>query len=149
MKVTDVCITMLLIYIVCFLSVYARAEENRWELYYTTPGGTKHFYDLKSIIRISKSHIKTPKGRIKTREGDTKVLLAKVKEKIIFNNPDYKLKESLILREFDCSKRKVHMLMKNESYKNGSRKIEGKTFPWENIDSEPFYEALYEIVCQS
>jgi hypothetical protein len=149
MKATNLCITMLLIYIACFLSVYARAEEGRWELYYASPDGTKHYYDSKSITRSSRGHITTPQRRIKTPKGYSRVWIVKVKEKIIFNNPDYELKESLILREFDCSKKKVRMLMKSESYKNGSQKIEGKTCPWKNIDSEPFYENLYEIVCPS
>ena len=32
MKETNLCITMIVIYIICFLSVYGRAEESRWEL---------------------------------------------------------------------------------------------------------------------
>lgn len=149
MKLTNLCITMLLIYIVCFLSVYAGAEEGRWELYYTSPDVTKHYYDSKSINRSSKGRIATPQRHVKTRKSHSKVWVVKVKEKIVFNKPDHKLEESKILREFDCSKKKVRMLMKSESYKNGSQEIEGKTRMWKNIDSEPFYEDLYEIVCPS
>ena len=149
MKIFNLFITILFIYLVCFLSIYAKAEENGWKLYYTNTDGTKHFYDLKSITPTSKGRITTPQRRIKTRKNYNKILLIKVKEKIIFNNPDSKLKESSILREFDCSKSKVRMLMKSEFFKDGSRKIEGKTGLWKNIDSEPFYKALYEIVCQS
>jgi hypothetical protein len=149
MKVINLFIAILFIYSVCFFSIYAKAEENGWKLYYTNPDGTKHFYDLKSITLTSKVRITTPQRRIKTRKGYTKVLLVKVKEKIIFNNPDSKLTESSILREFDCSKSKVRMLMKSEFFKDGSRKIEWKSGLWKSIDSEPFYKALYEIVCQS
>ncbi len=149
MKVTNLCITIIWISVFCFLSIHAMAEEYGWKFYYTTPDGTKHFYDSKSIIRTSQGPINTSKRRIKTRKARSKVWLVKVKEKAVFNKPDYKLKESRILREFDCSERKVRMLMKSDFYKDGTQKIEIKTRPWENIGSEPFFEVLYEIVCPS
>ena len=139
---------MLLIYIAGFFAVNAGAEGNRWALYYTGPDGAKYYYDSTSITRSSKGYRATRQRRSRTFKRYSQVLNVKVKEKVIFN-PNDKLKESLISREFDCSKKKVRMLMKSESYKNGSEAIEGKIRPWENIDSKPFYEDLYKIVCPS
>ena len=151
MKATHLCITLLLICIVGFFSVSAGAEGNRWALYYTDTDGAKYYYDSTSITRSSKNRITTRQRRSRNFKRYSKVWIVKVKvkEKVIFNNPDNKLKESLMLREFDCSKKKVRMLMKSESYKNGSEAIEGKIRPWEDIDSKPFYENLYKIVCPS
>jgi hypothetical protein len=149
MKATNLCATLLMIYIIGFCSVYARAEENGWGLYYSSPDGSKYYYDSTSIARSSKNRITTRQRRSRTPKTYSKAWIVKVKEKVIFNNPDDQLKESLILREFDCSKKKVRMLMKSESYKNGSNAIEGKIRPWEDIDSKPFYEDLYKIVCPS
>jgi len=149
MKATNVCITLLLIYIVGFFSVYAGAEGNRWALYYTGPDGAKYYYDSTSITRSSKGYSATRQRRSRTLKRDRRIWMVKVKEKVIFNNPDDKLKESQISREFDCAKKKVRMLMKSDSYKNGFEAIEGKIRPWENIDSQPFYEDLYKIVCPS
>lgn len=142
MKITNLCSIIILIYIVCLLPVCTGAEEDRWKHYYTNPDGTEHYYDSKSVSRTSKS-------RIRTRKGYSQVWVVKVREKMVYNDPEYKLKESRILREFDCSKRMVRTLMISESYKDGSKRIVGKIHPWKNIDLEPFYEALYEIVCKS
>jgi hypothetical protein len=149
MKPTNLCTTLLLIYIVGFFSVYAGAEENGWGLYYSSPDGAKYYYDSTSITRSSKNRITTRQRRSRTFKRYSKVWTVKVKEKVIFSNPDDKLKESLILREFDCAKKKVRMLMKSESYKNGSGAVEGKIRPWEDIGSKPFYEEIYKIVCPS
>src|SRR4030042_2968778 len=134
-----------------FLFVYADAEENRWHLYYTDPDGTEHYYDSKNIISTSKVILETQtstKRRSRTPKKYTKVLVVKLREKLVFNNPGYPLKESRILREFDCSRNMIRTLMISETYKNGSKRIEGKDQPWENISSKPSYEALYEIVCK-
>ena len=149
MKTTHVCITLLLIYSVGFFSVSAGAEGNRWALYYSGTDGDKYYYDSTSITRSYRGRIPTRRRRSKIPKRHRRVWLVKVKEKVIFNNPNDTLKESLILREFDCPKKKVRMLMKSESYKNGSEAIEGKMRPWEDIDSKPFYKDLYKIVCPS
>jgi len=149
MKATHVCITLLLIYSVGFFSVSAGAEGNRWALYYSGSDGTKYYYNSKSITRSSRGRITTRRRRSKILKRYRRIWHVKVKEKVIFNNPDDKLKESLISREFDCSKKKVRMLMKSESYKNGSTAVEGKMRPWEDVDSKPFYQHLYAIVCPS
>lgn len=62
-------------------------------LYYTSPDGDKRYYDLKSITRLSKGCVSTTQRRMKTPKGYSKVWIVKVKEKIIYNNPDYKLKD--------------------------------------------------------
>jgi len=72
----------------------------------------------------------------------------KVREKLVFNNPKYPLKESRILREFDCSRNMIRILIISDTYKNGSKRIEGKAQLWESVSLKPFYEALYEIVCK-
>lgn len=152
MRVGNLYFTAFLIFIICVFSVYAGATENRWILYYIDPDDTEYYYDSESIIHTSKSQIKISKGRTskssKSRRNYTVVRFVQVKEKIIFNNIGLKLKESRIIREFDCSKRKVRTIMKSETYKNGFQNIEGKICPWENINSEPIYEILYKIVCQ-
>ncbi len=143
--------TVLLLYVVCFFLVCADAEENRWHLYYTDPDGTEHHYDSKNIISTSKVILETQtstKRRLRTPKKYTKVLVVKLREKLVFNNPGYPLKESRILREFDCSRNMIRTLMISETYRNGFKKIEGKTQQWENIGSKPSYEALYEIVCK-
>ncbi len=142
---------VLLLCIVCLFIVSEGAEKNNWSLYYTNPDGIEHYYDSKSIIRTSKTIPKaqaSTKRRVRTREKYTKVLLVKVREKLVFNNPACPLKESRILREIDCSKNMIRTLMTSETYKTGLKKIEGKTKPWENISSNPSYEALYETVCK-
>jgi len=149
MKATNLCITLLLICSVSFFSVYAGAEENRWALYYTGTDGAKYYYDSTSITRSSRKRVTTRQRRFRIPQRHRRAWMVKVKEKVIFNNPNDKLKQSLISREFDCSKKKVRMLMKSDSYKNGSEAIEGKMRPWEDIDSRPFYKDLYKIVCPS
>jgi hypothetical protein len=140
-----------LVYVVCFSFVYADAEENRWHLYYTDPDGTEHHYDSKNIISTSKVIVETQtstKRRLRTPKKYTKVLMVKLREKLVFNNPGYTLKESRILREIDCSRNMTRTLMISDTYKNGFKKIEGKAQLWENIDLKPSYKALYEIVCK-
>lgn len=148
MKVINLYITIILISVFCFLSIHAMAEEDTWRIYYISPDGTKYFYDSKSMVRTSKELFKTTKKRFRRRKVRSKVWLVKVKEKTVFNKPDNRLIESRILREFDCSEKKVRMVMKSDFFKNGTQKIELKTRPWENIDSKPFYEILNGIVCQ-
>jgi hypothetical protein len=137
--------------IICFLSVRAYAEENRWYLYYKSPDGTEHSYDPQNIIRTSKAvpqtRTVTKRGVRRTYKRYTNVSMVQVREKMVFNNPDYALKESRILREFNCSQKTVRTLMKSETYKNGLKKIEGKTYPWESVSSKPSYDFLYEILC--
>ena len=143
--------TVLLLYVVFFFFVCADAEENRWHLYYTDPDGTEYYYDSKNIISTSKVIFETQtstKRRLRTPKKYTKVLVVKLREKLVFNNPGYPLKESRILREFDCSRNMIRTLMISDTYKNGSKRIEGKAQPWKNISSKPSYEALYEIVCK-
>ena len=41
--------TVLLLYVVFFFLVHADAEEKKWDIYYTDPDGTEHYYDLKNI----------------------------------------------------------------------------------------------------
>ena len=149
MKAAHLCIPLLLIYIVGFFPAYAGAEGSRWTLYYTGTDGAHYYYDAKSISRSSRAPAATRQRRFRLSKRRTSTGRVKVKEKITFDNPDTKLKESLISREFDCSKKKVRMLMKSDSYKNGSTAVEGKMRPWEDIDSKPFYQRLYEIVCPS
>jgi hypothetical protein len=144
-------LAVFLLFIICFFSVYASAEEKRWDLYYTDPDGTEHYYDLENITRTSKVIIEkrtSTRRRVRNPKKYTKVLIVKVREKLVFNNPKYLLKESRILRELDCSKNIMRILMISETYKNGFKKIEGKVQPWESINSKPSYEALYEIVCK-
>jgi len=143
--------TVLLLYVVFFFLVHADAKEKKWDIYYTDPDGTEHYYDLKNITRTSKVILETQastKKRIRTPKKYTKVLMVKLREKLVFNNPGYQLKESRILREFDCSGNMIRTLMISDTYKNGFKRIEGKAQPWENISSKPSYEALYEIVCK-
>jgi hypothetical protein len=150
-QVRAVSFIVFLIYVVCLLFVYADAEENRWHLYYTDPDGTEHYYDSKNIISTSKVILETQtstKRRVRTPKKYTKVLLVKLREKLVFNNPEYPLKESRILREFDCSRNMIRTLMISDTYKNGSKRIEGKAQLWESVSLKPFYEALYEIVCK-
>jgi hypothetical protein len=142
---------VLLLFVICFFSFYADAEENRWHLYYTDPKGTEHYYDSKNIIHTSKVILEaqtSTKRRPRTPKKYTKVLVVKLREKLVFNNPGYPLKESIILREFDCSRNMIRTLMISDTYKNNFKKIEGKAQPWENVSSKPSYEALYEIVCK-
>src|SRR4030042_2423337 len=144
-------LTVLLLFVICFFSFYADAEEKRWDLYYTDPDGTEHYYDLKNITRTSKVILETQastKKRIRTPKKYTKGLMVKLREKLVFNNPGYQLKESRILREFDFSGNMIRTLMISDTYKNGFKRIEGKAQHWENISSKPSYEALYEIVCK-
>ncbi|MFH1701888.1 MAG: hypothetical protein ABIB41_00470 [Nitrospirota bacterium] len=144
-------LTVLLLFVICFFSFYADAEEKRWDLYYTDPDGTEHYYDLKNITRTSKVIIESrtsTRKRIRNPKKYTKALMVKVREKLVFNNPKYLLKESRILREFDCSKNITRILMISETHKNGFKKIEGKVQPWESINSKPSYEALFEIACK-
>jgi hypothetical protein len=142
---------LLLFCVIHLCLVCAGAEENTWYLYYTEPGGTERYYDLKSIIRTSKSIPKTQAlsiKRVRTRERSTKESLIKVREKLIVNNPESPLRESRILREINCSRNMIRSLMTSETYKTGFKKIEGKTQQWDNISSNPSYEALREIVCE-
>jgi hypothetical protein len=150
-QVKVVSFIVFLLYVVCFLFVYADAEENRWHLHYTDPDGTEHYYDSKNIISTSKVILETrtsTKRRVPTPKKYTKVLMVKIREKLVFNNPKYLLKESRILREFDCSRNMIRTLMISDTYNNDSKRIEGKAQPWENISSKPSYETLYEIVCK-
>lgn len=137
--------------VICFLSARAYAEENNWRLYYEGPDGAEHYYDPQNIVRTSKvvpqPRVVIKRGIRKTYKQHTKVLMVKVTEKLVFKNPDSALKESTVLREFDCSKKTVRTLMKSETYKNGLKKIEGKTYPWEGVNSKPSYGFLYEILC--
>jgi len=142
---------VLLLYVVICFFVCADAEENRWHLHYTDPDGTEHYYDSQNIISTSKVIIKTQtstRRRIRNPKKYTKVLMVKVREKLVFNNPGYLLKESRILREIDCSGNMIRTLMISDTYNNGSKRIEGKAQPWESVSSKPSYEALYEIVCK-
>jgi len=136
----------------CFSGVNA-VTEDRWKHYFTGSDGSKHFYDTKSISRTrtskgnAKANTRRTRGRIKRGKSLPTGWIVKVREKAMFNEPDSELKESKILAEFDCPKRKVRIIMESESYSDGLKKIEGKTGPWEDIDSEPFLEALYKRVC--
>jgi len=56
---------------------------------------------------------------------------------IVFSKPAYELNKAKVLREFDCSKKKVHILMKSNLFKNGSLQIKGEMLGWQGIDSEP------------
>lgn len=144
-------LAVLLLFIICLSSVYAIAEEKRWDLYYTDQDGTEYYYDLKNITRTSKVIIEkqtSTRRRIRLPKKYTKLLMVKVREKVVFNNPESLFKEAKILREFDCSKNITRILMISETHKNGFKKIEGKIQAWESINSKPSYEALYEIVCK-
>jgi hypothetical protein len=149
MKATGICITAALIFIFCFLSVQAGAADDKWVLYHTKPDGTKYYYDSKSISRVyNKIGGKTHAGRYRLLRRYQKAWNIKVREKMVFSSPDSKLKETLALREYDCRAKKIRTLMVTESYRNGSERIEGKISRWNNVDSEPSYEAVYEIVCK-
>lgn len=152
MRFTAIFTTLSVICIMCFSGVNA-VTEDRWKHYFTGSDGSKHFYDTKSISRTrtskgnAKGNTRRTRGRIKRGKSPPTGWIVKVREKAIFNEPDSELKESKILAEFDCPKRKVRIIMESESYSDGLKKIEGKTGPWEDIDSEPFLEALYKRVC--
>jgi hypothetical protein len=144
-------LAVFLLFFICLFSVYAGAEEKRWDLYYTEPDGTEHYYDLQNITSTSKVIIEkqtSTRRRIRLPKKYTKLSMVKVREKVVFNNPEHQLKESRILREFDCSKNITRILMISETHKNGFKKIEGKIQPWESINSKPSYGALFEIVCK-
>jgi hypothetical protein len=139
-----------LVCFVCFPAFIARGQEDKWKLHYTATDGSKYFYDSQSMARTSEAITKTDKRTIvKSRQRNKKASQVKVREKIIFNRPDYELNESKVLREFDCSAKKVHSLMRSNFYKNGTLQIKGKTDIWEEIDSESNLESLYKIVCPS
>lgn len=143
-------IMALLVCFVCFSSFVAGGQEDKWRLYYTATDGSKYFYDIQSIVRTSKTLTKTDKRRtVRSQQRNKKAWLVKVREKIFFSGPDYELKESKMLREFDCSTKKVHTLMRSNFYKNGTIQIKGKTGVWQGIDSEPQLETLYNLVCPS
>lgn len=137
-------------FLICFPSFVAGGQVDKWRLYYTATDGSKYFYDIQSIVQTSKSVTKTDKRRIiKSHQKNKKAWMVKVKEKIIFNGPDYELSESKVLREFDCPTKKVHTLMRSNFYKNGTLKIKGKTGLWQGIDTEPQLNTLYNLVCPS
>jgi len=147
------CIAALVISFLCLPSFVAGGQEE-WRLYYTGTDGSKYFYDLHSIAR----RLKTPETKTKDRRiprsdrRDVNArLMVKVTEKVVVNRPDDELKESKIIREFDCSARKVHTLMKSNFYKNGTMQVKGQTGMWkdEDIDSAPFLKTLYAIACPS
>jgi hypothetical protein len=116
MKITNLCITIFLVSVFCFLSIHAMAEEDTWRIYYISPDGTKYLYDSKSVVRTSKELFETTKKSFKPRKVRSKVWLVKVKEKTVFNKPDNRLIESRILREFDCSEKRVRMVMKSDFF---------------------------------
>jgi hypothetical protein len=143
-------IMALIVCFVCLPSFVAGGEEDKWRLYYTATDGSKYFYDSQSIVRTSKASTKIDNRRnVKSRQRNRKAWQVKVREKIVFNKPDYELNESKILREFECSTKKVHTLMRSKFYKNGTQQIKGQSGIWEDIDSAPFFEILYHIVCPS
>jgi len=139
-----------LICFVCIPSFIVQGQEDKWKLYYTATDGSKYFYDIQSIERTSKTLTKTAKRRIvRSRQINKQAWIVKVREKIFFNGPDYELNESKVLREFDCSNKKVHTLMRSNFYKNGTQQIKGKTGVWQGIDSEPQLKTLYNVACSS
>lgn len=143
-------IMALIVCFVCLPAFVAIGQEDKWRLYYTATDGSKYFYDSHSIVRTSKASTKIDNRRnVRPRQRNGKAWLVKVREKIVFNRPDYELNESKILMEFDCSTTKVHTLMRSKFYKDGTQQIKGQTGIWEDIDSAPFLEALYHIVCPS
>ena len=148
MKLINLSWIIIFTYILSFF-IYARAEENRWKLYFTTSDGDEYYYDTISIDRSSKKISKTYKRGSRNYKRYIKAVFVKVRERIVLNKPDNKLKEVRILRQFDCSKKTVRTLMVEEFYKNGLHKIEGKIRPWDNIGLNPRLEALYGIICKS
>jgi hypothetical protein len=137
-------------FLICFPSIVAGGQVDKWRLYYTATDESKYFYDIQSIVQTTKPLTETNKKRIvRSRQKNKKAWMIKVKEKIIFNGPDYELSESKVLREFDCSAKKVHTLMRSNFYKNGTLQIKGKMGVWQGIDSEPQLGPLYNIVCPS
>jgi hypothetical protein len=128
-------IMALIVCFVCLPSFVARGQEDKWRLYYTATDGSKYFYDSQSIVRTSKASTKIDNRRnVKSRQRNRKAWLVKVREKIVFNRPDYELNESKILREFECSTKKVHTLMRSKFYKDGTQQIKGQSGIWEDID---------------
>jgi Surface-adhesin protein E len=143
-------IIYIMAFLICFPSFVAGGQADKWILYYTATDGSKYFYDMQSIIQTPKTLTATDKKpTVRSRQKNKKAWMVKVKEKIIFNGPDYELSESKMLREFDCSTKKVHILMRTNFYKNGTLQVKGKMGIWQGIDSEPQLETLYNIVCPS
>ena len=134
----------------CFPLFGAGGQADIWRLYYTVTDGSKYFYDSQSIVRASKAVTKTDKKRIvRSRQKNKKAWMVKVRERIIYSGPNYELSESKVFREFDCSTKKVHTLMRSNIYKNGTIHIKGKMGVWQGIDSEPQLETLCNLVCPS
>ena len=141
-------VTNTLVSLLFFTSLAVAEKGDRWRLYYTVPNVSQHFYDSRSIVQTSKTVTKKNRARIaRSRKISKKAWIAKVNEKIVFNKPDCELKESKVLREFDCSAKKVHTLMRSNVYRNGTLQIKGKLGIWQGIDSEPQLETLRNFVC--
>lgn len=138
-------------FLICFPSFVAGGQMDKWELYFIATDGSKYFYDIQSIVRTPKTMTRTDnKKRIfRPRQENKKAWMVKVREKIFFSGHDYELSESKVLREFDCSTKKVHTLMRSNFHKNSPLQIKGETGVWEGINSEPQLEILYNIVCPS
>ena len=88
-----------------------------------------------------------PGKNLKSRRNIEKAWLIKVREKIVVGRPDSKLQERIILREFDCSDRKIRILTTIKVYRDGNEEIEGRVGPWVDIGSEISNETLYRTVC--
>lgn len=137
-------------FLICFSSFVAGGQGDKWKLYHTATDGSKFFYDMQSVVQTPKTLTKMDKKpTVRSRQKIKREWMVKVREKIVFNGPDYELSESKVLREFDCSAKKVHTLMRSNLYKNGTLKIKGKMSVWQGIDSEPQLGTLYNIVCPS
>lgn len=139
-----------LVCVICFPTFVVRGQDDKWELYYTANKGSEYYYDVQSIDRTSKILTKKDTRRfIRSRQKIKKAWMVKVREKIIFIGPDSELNESKILREFDCSAKKAHILMRSDFHKNGTLQIKGKSAVWKGIDSEPQLDTLFSLVCPS
>jgi hypothetical protein len=146
-NVIYICVTVLLI--CTFPSSFpqvVRGETDQWLLYYTAADGSRYFYDTKSIKMSSKIPSRTYGRNFRSPKYDKKAWLIKVREKIVAR-PDRELKEARILREFDCTDRKVRILTASKFHRNGNEEIEGRVGPWVDIESAISYETLYQVVC--
>lgn len=145
------CLLFVTAFLVCFIcshSFAAGKQEDKWRMYYSADDGCQYFYNPQSIVQTAKTVNKTDQRRkVKSRQRNKKAWLVKVREKMVFNESHSELGESKVLREFDCSEKKVHTLMRSNFYKNGALQIKGKTGVWQGIDSEPHLIRLFHVVC--
>jgi hypothetical protein len=113
---------------------FAKEPSPRWKYYSSDGAHNDHYYDTKSIARVSNGIVKVWEKKVATEKADEVM-----KE----------MKELSELKEVNCPTREYRTFIRY--YDTTSRPLKSHVEPtqWESIEPDSWMEALFDIVCKT